>query len=105
MAKKVAKKKPSKRAERLAATVHTRQLDLATDTGLKNAREKFGRRLRARRLELGLTQTDIALACDMAQTSVGVAEEGKFTPKFAQLLMMARALKSTLSELLAGVRL
>lgn len=97
--------KRPKRAKRLSATAHVRQLDLATATGIANARAKLGKNIRARRLELGLTQTDVALACDVGQTSVGVAEGGKYSPKLAQLLMVARALKTTASDLLHGVRL
>lgn len=101
------KKKPSngKRSQRLKDTAHVRQLDLATNTGIANARQKLGKHIRARRLELHLTQTDLALATGTAQTTIATAENGKFSPKLAELLQLARALKTTASDLLHGVRL
>jgi transcriptional regulator with XRE-family HTH domain len=70
----------------------------------KSSLEAFGRAMRGRRLELGLSQEGLAEACGMHRTYVGGIERGERNVSLRNLLAIARALDTTASELLAGIR-
>jgi transcriptional regulator with XRE-family HTH domain len=57
--------------------------------------------VRARRLELGLTQTDVANRMKIAQSSYAQIESGRRTPTLEMIERVAKALKSEPLELLS----
>ena len=88
-----------------ARTAHLRQTDLSVDTGLKNARARFGANLKARRLERALTQTELAQGVELDQSTVAALEAGKYPPSFESVLRLAHALKSNPAKLFHRVKL
>ncbi len=62
--------------------------------------DMIGERLKSRRKQLGLTQTDIAKVCSVSKSSVSDWEKDLFQPKDKDLL--AQALKTTKEWLLTG---
>lgn len=65
----------------------------------------FGQRLRARRLELGLSQEALADACGLHRTYVGSVERGERNIALINIIRIARALDVDPGELVAGLRL
>lgn len=62
--------------------------------------------LAGRRRELGLTQTDVAVACDTTQKSVSYWERGKHLPtKFDHREAYANALQWTVEQVDESIRL
>lgn len=65
--------------------------------------EALGEVLREIRLHKGMSQEDLALACDRHRTYVSLLERGKNSPSVRTLFMMAQALEVAPSALLKGV--
>jgi transcriptional regulator with XRE-family HTH domain len=64
---------------------------------------EFCERVKARRKELGLTQVQMAERLGMTQSGYGHIEVGRFEPGINQMVRVAKALETTLYELLAPV--
>jgi transcriptional regulator with XRE-family HTH domain len=62
----------------------------------------FSKRLRERRLELGLEQTDLARAAGVAANSVSHYETGSNEPKISVLLKFAKKLRCSADWLLGA---
>ena len=97
--------KPVSDTRALRLTAHLRQQDLAYEAGIKNAMKRFGEQCRARRHELFLTQVQLGEGVGVAQPMIGSIELGKHSPRFATMLRLAHALKTTPEELIRGVKL
>lgn len=65
--------------------------------------QAFGDVLREIRLEKGLSQEQLALACDRHRTYVSLLERGKNSPSVRTLFMIAEALGVTPSSVLRRV--
>jgi transcriptional regulator with XRE-family HTH domain len=65
--------------------------------------EAFGVVLRARRLEANLTQEHLAFEAEIQRVHVSKLELGQAQPTLAMLLILAKALDCTASELVAEV--
>ncbi len=63
-----------------------------------------GRRLRARRRLLALTQGQVATACGLRFQQIQKYEAGINAISIARLLMLSRVLKTPLTELLHGLQ-
>lgn len=59
----------------------------------------IGDRLKNARLHTGMTQKQVAAACGMADSAIRKYESGVVTPKLENLCRIARALNTTVSEL------
>ena len=59
-------------------------------------------RIYSRRLELGLSQQELAQALGTTQTAVSRYESGDRTPSIGFLRLLAQQLKLSLAELLEG---
>jgi transcriptional regulator with XRE-family HTH domain len=66
--------------------------------------EAFTANLVRRRRALGLTQEKVALAAMMDQSQYSRIERGRVDPSIRMVTRLARALRTSPSELLAGVR-
>lgn len=64
---------------------------------------EFGRRLRARRKELGLSQERLAELADVRRTFVGLIENGYSSPTLATIVRFANALNVDPGQLLVGI--
>jgi transcriptional regulator with XRE-family HTH domain len=64
----------------------------------------FTTNLRSRRAELGLSQEAVASEATMDQSQYSRIERGEVDPSIRTLTRIARALESTPSELLRGIR-
>lgn len=71
---------------------------------LSPATEAFGQRIRARRLELGLSQEALAQRADLHWTMVGQTERGMRNISLHNILKLAEALDVDAGELIAGIR-
>jgi transcriptional regulator with XRE-family HTH domain len=60
----------------------------------------FGRRVRARRIELGLSQEVLAANCGLDRTYISMVERGVRNPSLLNIEKLAHGLDSTVSELL-----
>ena len=67
------------------------------------ARE-FGKRIRKRRLELGISQEKLADLAGLHRTYVGSVERGERNVSFLNILRLAKALKEDPGKLMAGLR-
>lgn len=65
--------------------------------------EKFGEKLKALRVQKGLTQEQLAFAADIELSQVYRLESGKTNATISTLTAISIALDLTLSELLEGV--
>lgn len=63
----------------------------------------LGRRLKAVRLELGLSQTDTAYLAQLDVSNYGKIERGKANPSLTTLTRIATVLNTTVSELTRDV--
>jgi transcriptional regulator with XRE-family HTH domain len=72
-------------------------MSYGSDPSERNAR--FGRRIRARRLELGLTQTALARSVEIEQSSLSHIEAGRAGISDDVKERIADALKTTVREL------
>jgi transcriptional regulator with XRE-family HTH domain len=55
----------------------------------------FGAAVRSKRLELGLSQEELAAIAAVERSHMGKIERGEHTPNFALILRLAKALKIT----------
>lgn len=67
--------------------------------------DMLGSRIRALRLERGLTQERLAEQCEMHNNHISAIERGVTNPTFLALLRIARALDISISDLLADFTL
>lgn len=86
-------------------TVRGSQLRLVQRTrhGVAQA-EEFGGRVRARRLERGLSQEDLAEAAGVHRTYVGHVERGEVNPTLWNIVRLAAALEVGPDVLVKGLR-
>ena len=63
--------------------------------------EAFGKALRRRRLEAGLTQEQTALAADLERVFISWLETGKRQPTFGTILKLANAIGCTAGDLVS----
>lgn len=66
--------------------------------------ERFARNLRRHRQGLGLSQEALGFACDLHRTEISLLERAGREPRLSTIVRLARALKTTPSELLDGIR-
>ena len=66
---------------------------------------RFGNRLRQLRQERGLSQESFADECGLDRTYVSGVERGKRNDSLRNIVALARALKSSPSQLLEGIDL
>lgn len=64
----------------------------------------LGKRIRQLRLRLDLSQEDLAAECHLHRTYVGSVERGERNVSLQNILVLARALDTTPSDLLQGLR-
>lgn len=64
---------------------------------------KVGKRIRALRVAMGWTQTDMAVALDMNRGHISDIERGKREAGLITLQIIARGLKTSMSQLLKGL--
>lgn len=69
----------------------------------KKALRKFGKRVRELRLELGLSQEELALEASLARSYMGDIERGKRNISLVNIARIAGALDVSVSELLEDV--
>lgn len=62
--------------------------------------KNFGKRIKARREELCLSQQRVAELCDLSRTSVAKIEGGTQTPNLDTVIALARALNTTVGILI-----
>jgi len=63
----------------------------------------LGQRIRDARKKVRLTQTDVALRCDVSVATVSRWEGGQRTPKMDSLRALAKALGVTMASLVRGI--
>jgi len=64
---------------------------------------RFGRRVRARRMELGVSQEDLAAESGLDRTYISGIERGTRNVALRNIERLAQALKMSLSELMEGL--
>lgn len=64
---------------------------------------EFGRRVRARRLDLGLSQSELAERCGLHRTYVGSAERGERNVSLVNICRMAEALGVDAADFVSGL--
>jgi transcriptional regulator with XRE-family HTH domain len=64
----------------------------------------LGRRIRERRIELGLSQEMLSFAADLHRTYIGGVERGERNPGIWNVLKIARALEIDPADLVEGLR-
>jgi transcriptional regulator with XRE-family HTH domain len=70
---------------------------------MEDVRGRFGKALRKRRHNLGVSQEEFADLCGLDRTYVGGIERGERNVALVNIEKLARALKISLSELFRGV--
>ena len=75
----------------------------STPAPLSDATAEFGKRVRQRRNDLGLTQEDLAHRAGLHWTFVGQVERGRRNLTLHNILKLAAALELDPSELVRGV--
>jgi transcriptional regulator with XRE-family HTH domain len=68
------------------------------------ARTQFAANLRKQRERSGLSQEALADACDLHRTEISLLERRKRSPRLETIVILARGLGVSASELLEGVR-
>lgn len=63
----------------------------------------FGAEIRRKRLELGLSQEELAALCDLHRTYIGSVERGERNVSLQNIVSIAHALKCKPSQLLAEI--
>jgi len=76
---------------------------LTKGKGGREAAVVLAERLKARRIELGLTQEQVADAAQMSRTSLINYESGRVDPQLRSLVALARALQTDLPSLTRGM--
>ena len=71
---------------------------------MEPVREQFAANLRQRRERSGLSQEALADACDLHRTEISLLERRKRSPRLETIVILARGLGVSASELLDGVR-
>jgi len=66
-------------------------------------RSAFGRLVRRRRTEMGMTQESLALDNGLDRTYISGIERGRRNPTLTVIAILAEGLKTTASELLQGL--
>ena len=61
--------------------------------------ERLGNSLKARRVELGLTQSQLAELCLVSRKTINTVENGVFVPSTLLALKLAKALEVTVEQL------
>jgi transcriptional regulator with XRE-family HTH domain len=67
------------------------------------AQKQLGQNIRANREKNGLTQEDLAAACDLHPTEIGRLERGERDMRLSSLMRVARGLAVSPGELLRGI--
>jgi transcriptional regulator with XRE-family HTH domain len=67
-------------------------------------RTRFAANLRKQRERSGLSQEALADACDLHRTEISLLERRKRSPRLETIVILARGLGVSASELLDGVR-
>ena len=62
--------------------------------------EAFGKEIKRRRTDLGLSQEELAHLCDLHRTYIGSIERGERNVSLQNISIIAKALKCSPSELL-----
>ena len=70
---------------------------------MADKRGRFGRRLRALRMERGLSQEALSFEAELDRSYVGQVERGECNISLQNMAKLARALDVKLSDLLRGV--
>lgn len=70
---------------------------------MEDIRRRFGRAVRVRRKELGVSQEEFADLCGLHRTYMGGIERGERNLSLMNIEKIARALKINLSQLFRGV--
>jgi transcriptional regulator with XRE-family HTH domain len=70
---------------------------------MEDVRVRFGRAVRKRRQELGVSQEDFAGLCGMDRTYMGGIERGERNVSLLNIERIAKTLQISLSELFRGV--
>jgi transcriptional regulator with XRE-family HTH domain len=70
---------------------------------MEDIRVRFGKALRIRRHEIGVSQEEFADICGLDRTYAGGIERGERNVSLMNLGKIAKALRVSLSELLKGV--
>lgn len=65
---------------------------------------EFGRRVRDKRIAMGLSQEALAAECDLHRTYIGSVERGERNVSLINLLIIARALGIDTSSLVRGLQ-
>jgi transcriptional regulator with XRE-family HTH domain len=63
----------------------------------------LARRIRSEREQKGVSQEDFAEDCGLHRTAIGLLGRGKSIPRLDTLLLVARGLGLSVSELLRGI--
>ena len=66
--------------------------------------EEFGRRVRARRLEIGLSQEALAERAGLHWTYVGSVERGERNIALRNIVLLANALEVDCADLVGGLK-
>ena len=70
---------------------------------MEDIRGRFGKAVRARRNDLGVSQEEFADMCDLDRTYIGGIERGERNVSLINIEKIAKTLKISLSELFRGV--
>lgn len=64
----------------------------------------IGKRVRARREEIGISQTELALMTKLSQSCISELENGKYSPTAVTLMKISQALRTTVGDLIGEER-
>jgi transcriptional regulator with XRE-family HTH domain len=67
---------------------------------ISQLQQKIGQRIRILRESKGITQQDLAAACNFEKTNMSRIEAGRTNPTISTLYKISQALEITISELL-----
>jgi len=70
---------------------------------MKTVHEKLGQKIREKRLELGISQEQLANDCGLHRTYIGSVERGERNISLQNIASIAKALSITPSQLLEGI--
>jgi transcriptional regulator with XRE-family HTH domain len=76
---------------------------MAQDAAKRSATVVFGQRVRARRVELGLSQEALAQLAGLHRTYVGSLERGERNVALINILRLGRALETDAGTLITGI--